>query len=73
MVAIPFIYFLFLFIYVLKKKKRFEISAYLISIYLVSAFFAILIDIFGYRSTDTINYQISILHTILSLIKIIIP
>lgn len=64
MVAIPFIYFLFLFIYVLKKKKRFEISAYLISIYLVSAFFAILIDIFGYRSTDTINYQISILPTL---------
>lgn len=64
MVAIPFIYFLFLFIYVLKKKKRFEISAYLISIYLVAAFFSILIDIFDYRSIDTIHYQISILPTV---------
>lgn len=65
MVAVPFVYFLFLLIYVFKKKKKFEISAYLISIYLVSAFFAILIDIFGYRSTDTINYQISILPTLI--------
>lgn len=65
MVAVPFIYFLFLLIYVLKKKKRFDISAYLISIYLISAFFSILIDVFDYRSLDTSNYQISVLPTIM--------
>lgn len=65
MVAVPFIYLLFLLIYVLKKKKRFDISAYLISIYLFSAFFSILIDVFDYRSLDTQFYQISLFPTLI--------
>lgn len=65
MVAVPFIYFSILFVYVVKKKKTFDVSAYLISIYLVSSAFSIIIDIYELRSTVTYNYNISLIPTVL--------
>lgn len=65
MVAIPFIYFSLFLAYILFKKRKFEISAYLVSLYTTSSFFAILIDTNHLRSFDTLNYQISVLPTFL--------
>lgn len=65
MIAIPFIYFSILLIFILKRKKAFEISAYLVSLYLISSFFAILIDVFQLRSYDTMYYDITMLPTFL--------
>ncbi|MEO9003595.1 MAG: O-antigen polymerase, partial [Ginsengibacter sp.] len=59
MVAFPFIYFSLLLTYILIKKRRFGISAYVVSLYTLTSFFALLIDINGLRSFETVNYQIS--------------
>lgn len=64
MVAVPFIYFLCLLIYVLIKKRTFDISAYLISIYLISSAFSIFIDINNLRSLETARYEIGLLPTV---------
>lgn len=65
MIAIPFIYFTILLIFILKTKKTFDISAYLVSLYVVISFFSIMIDINDLRSLDTLNYDISIIPTII--------
>lgn len=65
MVAVPFVYFSFLLLYVLRKKKSFDISAYIISFYLISAFFSILIDVKDLRSYETRNYDIGIIPSIM--------
>lgn len=44
MIAVPFIYFSFLLIYIIRKNKAFDVSAGLVSIYAFTSFFAILID-----------------------------
>src|SRR5690554_4623799 len=65
MIAIPFVYFTFLLVFILKRKKTFDISAYLVSLYWLSSFFSILIDINNFRSFDTSGYEISIVPTLL--------
>jgi len=64
MVWVPFIYFSILLLYILYKKKTFELSAYLVSLYLISSFCSILIDLSDLRSFDTQYYRISFLPTI---------
>lgn len=60
MIAVPFIYFTVLFIFIyLKNKRRFDIACYIVSIYGVSAFFSILMDVLGLRSNDNYGYSIS--------------
>lgn len=44
MIAVPFIYFSLLLIFILRKKKRFELSALITVAYLITSFFAIIID-----------------------------
>lgn len=65
MIALPFIYFCILLLYILYKKRKFDISAYVVSLYVVTSFFAILIDINNLRSFDTRYYQISIIPAVL--------
>ncbi len=65
MIAVPFIYFSLLLLYIVKTKKTFDISAYLVCLYLVSGFFSILIDTNNLRSFDTKNYEIGIVPTFL--------
>lgn len=64
MVAVPFIYFSLLLFFILKKKRYFDVSAYLVALYLLSSFFSILIDIKSFRSVDTQNYDIGIIPTV---------
>jgi oligosaccharide repeat unit polymerase len=65
MVAFPFIYFSLFLSYILYKKRKFDISAYLVSLYVISSFFAIMIDVKNLRSFDTKLYHISIVPSIL--------
>ncbi len=65
MVWIPFIYFSSFLIFILYQKKAFDISAYIVSLYVISSFFSILIDLNNLRSFDTKNYQITLVPTIL--------
>ena len=60
MVAVPFIYFIILLIFVyFRNKRRFDLTCYIISIFAVSALFSILLDAFDLRSRDTSGYKIS--------------
>lgn len=61
MIAIPFIYFSILLLFILKTKKTFDISAYIVSLYVLISFFSIIIDMNGLRSQDTVGYEISII------------
>ena len=65
MITLPFIYFSLLLTYILYKKRAFDISAYLVLLYLLSSFFSILIDIKHLRSFDTKNYEISLFPALL--------
>lgn len=44
MITVPFIYFSLLLLYILRTKKRFEISALITVAYMITSFFAIIID-----------------------------
>ena len=60
MISIPFIYFTCILLYQLKRKKwSIDIASFILIIFATSAFFSILIDVFGQRSMDTHNYVIS--------------
>ncbi|MEO5990409.1 MAG: O-antigen polymerase [Ferruginibacter sp.] len=65
MIAIPFIYFSILLAYIIRKKRTFDISAYLVSLYLISSFFSILVDANNLRYFDTKDYKITLIPTIL--------
>src|SRR6185437_263207 len=65
MIVLPFLYFSFVLSYILFKKRGFDISAYVISLYTITSFFAILVDINNLRSFDTIGYQISLLPSVM--------
>lgn len=64
MVAVPFIYFSFLLFLILKKKRTYDISAYLVTLYAVSSFFSIVIDLNNLRSFETMDYKIDFIPTI---------
>lgn len=65
MIAVPFFYFLFLLLFVLFKKKKFDVSAYIICLYLISAFCSILVDVYDLRIWYTQYYKITLTPTIL--------
>jgi len=61
MIAIPFIYFsLFAYFLYLRNRRTLNLPVFILLIYAVSGFFAILMDIFDLRSLDTANYQFSL-------------
>ena len=59
MVAVPFFYFLILFLILYSRVRKIDLACYTVLIYLVSAFFSILVDFYGLRSFDTQYYNIS--------------
>ena len=52
MIAIPFIYFIILFIYLKIKNKGTDVSAYLALLYAFISFFAIIVDVCGIYDTN---------------------
>lgn len=66
MIIIPFIYFSLLLIYILNVKRRFELSALITSAYIITSFFAIIIDYKGlYGAAGSVNTSIEIIPTFL--------
>jgi len=60
MIAIPFVWFSILFVFIFKKnKKQIDIASYIALIFAVSGFFSILIDVFKLRYEQTNNYSIT--------------
>jgi len=59
MIAVPFVYFSLLLGYII-KKRGFELSAYLVLLYVIISLFGILIDINDLRAFETKYYEISI-------------
>jgi len=57
---IPFLFFSFLLIIILRKKKQFDLSCYILSIFAVSAFFSILRESEGLRVHVAEFYEISV-------------
>ena len=66
MIAVPFIYFSLLLIYIVKKKKRFELSALITAAYVITSFFAIIIDYKQlYGEAGCVKASIEIIPTLL--------
>lgn len=66
MIAVPFIYFSLLLIFILRKKKRFELSACITSAYVITSFFAIIIDINKlYGAAGAVQASITLTPTLL--------
>jgi len=61
MIALPFVYFVLLLIYTMIRNKGYDVGAYMVSLYAITSFFAILIDAFNLRPPELVNYQIGIL------------
>lgn len=59
MVAVPFFYFLILFLIQYSRVRKMDLACYTILLYMVSAFFSILIDFYELRGFDTQYYKIS--------------
>ena len=60
MVAIPFIYFTALMIFLYKRNgNKYDLACYILSIFAVSGFLSILMDLFDLREPDTYGYVIS--------------
>ena len=59
MIAIPFIYFLILFGVLYSRTRKIDLACFTVLIYMVSAFFSMLIDFYGLRGFDTLYYKIS--------------
>ena len=60
MTYIPFVYFGCLSIFLYQRHKQIDIATIVSLIFAVSGLFGVLIDINGYRYSDTYNYEISI-------------
>lgn len=61
MIYVPFIYFSALFIYIY-KKNGIDVSSYIVALYIITSFFAILIHHFDYQPFS--RYKLSIIPTI---------
>lgn len=61
MIYVPFVYFTLLFLYIIKRNK-FDVSAYITLLYIITSFFAILIRLFDYQPIS--RYELSIIPTI---------
>ncbi len=64
MIAVPFIYFTFLLIAIWWKNKRFDISAYLVLMYAITSFFAVIIDALDLYTEGAPKTEITLLPTI---------
>ena len=64
MIIVPFVYFGLMSLYLYKKRKNIDIAVIIALIFAVSGFFSILIDMFGLRYDDAIDYQISFKATV---------
>lgn len=60
MTYIPLVYFSCLSVFIYQRHKQIDIASIVSLIFAVSGLFSVLIDINGYRSYDTSNYEISI-------------
>ena len=60
MTYIPFVYFGCLSIFLYQRHKQIDIATIVSLVFAVSGLFSVLIDINGYRSYETYNYDISI-------------
>lgn len=66
MVVLTFIYFLSLTLFLyFKNKREVDIACYISSIYCISGFFAILIDAFDIRQAEVVNYDVSLVSSII--------
>ena len=60
MISVPFIYFsILLYLIYMKNGKRIDIAFYILSIYWISAFFSILIDVFDLYSRTLGGYRVT--------------
>lgn len=59
MIAVPFVYFSFLALFLYRKKKVLDIAAFIIGIYAAASFFAIIRELYGIRSLGVETYQIT--------------
>ncbi|MDT0294045.1 oligosaccharide repeat unit polymerase [Mesonia ostreae] len=64
MVVLPFIYFTLLLIFIY-KRRGFNIGAYVVSIYSLTSFFALLMEISSLRPYVLKNYEIGVVPTVL--------
>lgn len=64
MIAVPFIYFSTLLLFIYRKNKRFDVSAYLVMLYVITSFFAILIDLLDLYGHGAPKPDINLLPTI---------
>ena len=64
MIAVPFIYFTLLSIYIYRRNHEIDLAFLTSLVYAISGFFAILIDIFDLRSSDVAIYDISLEATV---------
>ena len=61
MISIPFVYFSILSLFLYKRnKKKLDFAVMITAMFALSGLFSILVDFFGYRNFDTVNYKISI-------------
>lgn len=60
MIAVPFIYFTILAIYLIRKNKGIDISAFLVMVYAFSALMSILLDLFGIYGINGVYEKIPI-------------
>ena len=60
MIAVPFIYFTLLAIYLIRKNKGIDISAFLVMVYAFSALMSILLDLFGVYGINGVYEKIPI-------------
>ena len=60
MIAVPFLYFMILAIYLIRKNKGIDICAFIVMIYAFSAFMSILLDIFGIYNINGVYEKIAI-------------
>ena len=65
MTFIPLVYFGCLSFFLYKRHKQIDIAIIVSLVFAVSGLFSVLIDINGYRSYDTCNYEISLLPAVL--------
>ena len=60
MIAVPFIYFTLLAVYLIRRNKGIDISAFLVMVYAFSAFMSILLDIFGVYDINGVYEKIPV-------------
>lgn len=66
MIAVPFVYFLILYIWVVRNRTAFSMASMMVLMYVVTSFFAVVIDFFNlYHSGSCVKTEIHVFPTIL--------